>query len=450
MKKIRRGWVRILVIFSAIALLGGGAYFVYQRLSGGDKSTVYVQSVASITGTGYVGLLAQYNGIVEAKDVVEINPSGSMPVKECYVVAGSHVNAGDPLFCYDVEDLKLQYAQIQIDITGVQNNLRTYRDRLDTLKKQLSKLKETDSERYQIELEIQTIELDIKKAEYDLSDKQRRASEMQKLIDASEVNSPVTGTVRSVRDDSGTYDPFGYGSGGSSAYITIIAGTAYCVKGTVNEQTIHTLYVGMPVLIRSRVDDTVYHGTIYRINTDAPENDQSGYYYDGGERASKYAFYVEPDTVEGLLMGQHVLIDLNTDTSTVNGLMLPASFLFEEGGNYYAWAADENGRIEKRSVIVDAYFEETESFKIVKGLTLRDRIAFPDETIRAGMLADETVYNDPAENGGGPAFQDGGEPALQGGMEGGWEDSDDGLIIDWNDMDEDWNPDDSAGDGFGG
>lgn len=407
MKQKRSGWMRIITLLLVLSLLGSGAYYLYQRDFSGSGESAYVQSVSAITGGGSVGLYAQYNGIVEAKDVVEVNPTGSMPIKECYVSAGSKVAEGDPLFCYDVDDLELQYAQIEIDISGVENNLRTYRDQLSALNTKLSKAK-TD-ERYAIELDIQTVELDIRKAEFDLEDKHRRADEMQAVIDASEVLSPVTGTVRSVRDSSGAYDPFGYGSGdGSSAYITIIAGTAFCVKGSVNEQTIYTLYVGMPVLIRSRVNDRVCRGTIYRIDTDSPDNGQNGMvYYDGGERASKYAFYVEPESIEGLMIGQHVLIDLNTDTDTSSAMMLPAAFLFEENGSFYAWAADADGRIEKRAVTVGAYDEETECYEVLDGLAMRDRIAFPDETIHVGMRATETAFSDPADNGGMTVLPDG-------------------------------------------
>ncbi|MBQ6234590.1 MAG: hypothetical protein IJK54_01610 [Clostridia bacterium] len=426
MKQRRSGWTRIITLLLVLALLGGGAYYLYQRDFGGSKETAYVQSVSAIIGSGSVGLYAQYNGIVEAKDVIEVNPNGSMPIKECYVSAGSKIREGEPLFCYDVDDLELQYAQIEIDISGVENNLRTYREQLSALNTKLKKAKE--DERYAIELDIQTVELDIRKAEFDLEDKHRRADEMQAVIDASEVLSPVTGTVRSVRDSSGSSDPFGYGYGdSSSAYITIIAGTAFCVKGSVNEQTIYTLYVGMPVLIRSRVNDRVLHGTIYRIDTESPESSQSAMYYygGGGESASKYAFYVEPESIEGLMIGQHVVIDLNTDTDTSTALMLPAAFLFEENGSYYAWAADADGRIEKRAVTVGAYDEETECWEILEGLARRDRIAFPDETIHVGMLATETAFADSGDNGGMTAIPDGG-------MTGTWDTANDGEPGAWD------------------
>ena len=397
MKKKRKGRITVVVIVLVLLLLGGGAYWFYRHSFGGEESAAYVQSVAAVTGMGGVGMKAQYNGVVEAKNVIEVNPSANMTVKECYVSAGSKVNEGDPLFCYDVDDLKLSHTQILIDITGAENGLRTNRDQLESLEKRLKKAKEKD--RYAIELEIQTVELEIRKAEFDLRDKRQKADEMQKLIDASKVFSPVSGTVRSVRDNSGSDDPFGFGGDDSNAYITIIAGSDFCVKGTVNEQTVHTLYVGMPVLLRSRVNDDVFRGTIYRVDTDAVAKDQSGIYYDGGmgERASKYAFYVEPESIEGLMIGQHVIIDLNAEQTQSTALMLPAAFLIEENGNYYVWAANANDRIEKRRVEIGAFDEMTESYEILSGLTAKDRIAFPDETVHAGMRATETAFTDPNE-----------------------------------------------------
>ncbi len=418
MKKKRKGRITVVVIVLVLLLLGGGAYWFYRHSFGGEESAAYVQSVAAVTGMGGVGMKAQYNGVVEAKNVIEVNPSANMTVKECYVSAGSKVNEGDPLFCYDVDDLKLSHTQILIDITGAENGLRTNRDQLESLEKRLKKAKEKD--RYAIELEIQTVELEIRKAEFDLRDKRQKADEMQKLIDASKVFSPVSGTIRSVRDNSGSDDPFGFGGDDSNAYITIIAGSDFCVKGTVNEQTVHTLYVGMPVLLRSRVNDDVFRGTIYRVDTDAVAKDQSGVYYDGGmgERASKYAFYVEPESIEGLMIGQHVIIDLNAEQTQSTALMLPAAFLIEENGNYYVWAANANDRIEKRRVEVGAFDEMTESYEILSGLTAKDRIAFPDETVHAGMRATETAFTDPNEQ---PMPEDGDSFLPDNGMSGSFE-----------------------------
>ena len=137
MKKKRKGWIWLIVIVLLLTA-GGGIYYHFFRGSlEGDVGTAYVQSVADITGMGNVGSSALYRGIVEAKDVIEINPENDMRILKCYVETGSKVTEGDPLFAYDVEDLKLQHAQLLIDITGLENGLRTNREQLETLNKKL-------------------------------------------------------------------------------------------------------------------------------------------------------------------------------------------------------------------------------------------------------------------------------------------------------------------------
>ena len=394
MKKKRKAWIWIVVLVLILGLGGGAVYYFYFRTAG-DAGTAYVQSVAAILGLGGVGQNAVYSGIVEAKEVIGIDPQSDMRIAECYVESGSKVKTGDPLFRYDVDDLTLQHAQLLLDITGLENELRTEREELESLNKRLERAKE--NAQYEIKLNIQTIDLEIRKKEYDLKDKQEQAESLQELIDASVIFSPVDGIVRSVKDASGESNPFGYGESGDTSYITIVAGTDYCVKGTVSEQTVYTLYEGMPVLVRSRVDDSVYPGTIYKINTDSAQSDQSRVYYDGGmgDQASKYAFYVELESIEGLLVGQHVLIDLNTAETDENAMLLPAAYLMQENGRFYVWAANAENRIEKREVQVGAFDEASESYPIEGGLKPKDRIAFPDDTVHAGMLASETMYTDP-------------------------------------------------------
>ena len=107
------------------------------------------------------------------------------------------------------------------------------------------------------------------------------------------------------------------------------------------------------------------------------------------------------------MIGQHVIIDLNAEQTQSTALMLPAAFLIEENGNYYVWAANANDRIEKRRVEIGAFDEMTESYEILSGLTAKDRIAFPDETVHAGMRATETAFTDPNEQSmpeGGDSF----------------------------------------------
>jgi HlyD family secretion protein len=305
------------------------------------------------------------------------------------------VEQGAPLFSYDVASMEIAYEQLQLDIQGLENGIRTSNEKVESLKKYLLRIAEF--KKYEVQLQIQTEELEIRKKEYDLAGKRKQAEDMEKALKNTVVYAPVTGKVRSVKssDSSGDQD-MGYGEGTqSTAYITIVAGNDYCVKGTVSEQTIHTLQEGMPVRITSRVDDTVWSGRIYKVNTEeAKQGGARYYYYDGGgEQASKYEFFVELDSSDGLLMGQHVYIEPGAgDEAVPEGLLLPAYYVVETEGAPFVYAADGDNRIEKRPVTLGARDEENGTVAILEGLTYFDRIAFPDETVQVGMAVSETAY----------------------------------------------------------
>ena len=387
---------KILLTLLILGGLGYGGWYAYNRFFAEvpKEGTVYVQSVAAITGVGPAGRRSRYSGVVEAKDVIQVDPDHDLTVKECYVSAGDRIRKGAPLFCYDVDSMSIAYEQLQLDIQGLENGIRTGGEKVESLKKQLQKAK--PNKKYDIQMDIQTEELEIRKKGYDLSGKRKQAEDMEKALENSVVYSPVTGTVRSVKSSEGSDQEYGYGGGSQeSAYITIVAGNDYCVKGTVSEQTIHTLQEGMDVRILSRVDDTVWQGSIYKINTEEPKQDTSRYYYapSEGERASQYEFYVELDSNEGLLMGQHVYIELGGEAPEGDGeLLLPLYYVVEDEGDPFVYAADAQGRIEKRIVVLGERDEENGTVAILEGLSFLDRIAFPDESVQVGMTASETIY----------------------------------------------------------
>jgi HlyD family secretion protein len=152
----------------------------------------------------------------------------------------------------------------------------------------------------------------------------------------------------------------------------------------------------MDVRILSRVDDTVWEGSIYKINTEeTKQNNNRYYYYDAGsgEQASKYDFFVELGTNEGLLMGQHVYIEPGTkEDEADDALLLPFYYVVETEAEPFVYAANDENRIEKRPVVLGDRDDETGTVAILEGLGYLDRIAFPDESVQVGMLASETSY----------------------------------------------------------
>ena len=391
-------FLKVLLTLAILAGLGYGGWYAYNTYLAQtpQEGAVYVQSVSVITGVGPAGQRNRYSGVVEAKNVVKLDPDKDLTVKECFVAAGDKVVKGQRLFSYDVESMQIAFEQLQLDILGLENGIQTGEAKVESLKKKLATVKEF--KKYEIQMDIQTEELEVRKKKYELSGKTKQAEDMEEALKNTVVYSPVTGTVRSVKTgDSSGQDYYSYGgSTEDTAYITIVAGNDYCVKGTVSEQTIHTLQEGMDVRILSRVDDSIWPGRIYKINTEETKQNGSRYYYydsGSGEQASKYDFFVELDNNEGLLMGQHVYIELSSGADQESdALLLPLYYVVENEGQPFVYAADGENRIEKRTVTLGDQDEENGTVAILDGLSYLDRIAFPDETVQVGMLASETAY----------------------------------------------------------
>ena len=92
-------------------------------------------------------------------------------------------------------------------------------------------------------------------------------------------------------------------------------------------------------------------------------------------------------------MGQHVYIEPGAEgDEDSDELRLPAYYLLREEGKAFVYAADGDGRIEKRPVLLGKEDEETGTVVILEGLSYLDRIAFPDETVQVGMAVSETSY----------------------------------------------------------
>ena len=390
-------FLKIVLTLAILGALGYGGWWAYNRYfaEAPKEGTVYVQSVSAITGVGPAGRGSRYSGVVEAKNVIEIDPDKDLTVKECFVSAGDKVTEGAPLFSYDVASMEITHQQLILDIQGLENDIRTGNEKLEKLKNKLARARE--NQKLDIQTDVNAQELELRKKAYELANKQKDFEAIERFLENTVVCSPVTGKVRSVKspEGSGTQE-MGYGDGSqSNAYITIVAGNDYCVKGTVSEQTIHTLQEGMAVRITSRVDDGVWQGRIYKINTEEAKQSAGRYYYydGGGEQASKYEFFVELDSSEGLLMGQHVYIEPGAaDEPAGEGLLLPFYYVVDTDGAPFVYAADSENRIEKRPVTLGERDEERGTVTILEGLSFLDRIAFPDETVQVGMAASETAY----------------------------------------------------------
>lgn len=126
---------------------------------------------------------------------------------------------------------------------------------------------------------------------------------------------------------------------------------------------------------------------------------------DSQTSSSTYPFYVELGSSDGLMLGQHVYIEMDEgQEDKKEGLWLSEYYIVDAQTNSpYVWAADKDNRLEKRSVILGQYDEELGEYEIADGLTKKDLIAYPSGLLREGMKtttnSEAAIDMNPVEDG---------------------------------------------------
>ncbi|MDY3250717.1 MAG: efflux RND transporter periplasmic adaptor subunit [Candidatus Choladocola sp.] len=396
---------KALIAVVILGILGAGGYGVYhhffentddtaERVSSTSENAVYVDTVSMITGYGSgTGLIDRYGGEIEPQATLEVKLESDRKVKECYVKEGDEVEEGQKLFAYDTQDDEDKLAQAEIEIERSEGEIEVAEEEIKQYEKE--KAKAGADEQLTYTTSILTAQNSIKKSEYEIKTKELEISQLKESIADSVVTAEMAGVVQKISDQNKS-DSYSYSSGSDSAYITILAAGDYRVKGTVNEQNKDLIYEGMPMIVYSRVDSSqTWKGMISEIKTDSPEeNSDSTNYYSMGSSAdsSSYAFYVELENSEGLILGQHVYMEEDRgQDEQKSGIWLEEYYIVREGDQAYVWMADKSNLIEKHEVTLGEYDPDLMEYEITSGLEADDYIALPTDTIAEGM---PVVYND--------------------------------------------------------
>ena len=401
----------------ALAMLLGVAAGCGQ--SDGEAS---VQSVSMICGLGSAGLTDRFAGVVSALGETNIKKDDTMTVGEIKVKVGDQVKVGDVLFTYDMSELQLSLEKAQLDLESLKSQVASKEEEKSQTEDMLDETTD-DAARRQLLLDIRQANVDILELNRSVSEKAREIEKLQNNMKNSSVKAEVAGEVKSVNASGGTDS-----KGNALPLISIVQTGGFRVKGYVNESNAAVLSEGISVIIRSRVSDQTWQGTITNIdwNNPAQGNSNSYAYYDSSTsdtgNSSKYPFYVELSSSDGLLMGQHVYIepDLGQDDKQSSGIALPASYINDADGSPWVWAQSSSGKLEKRSLTLGDYNAELDTYLVTDGLTAADYIAFPDDTLKAGMTCvtyDESTFDPGDSSTGGDGVIDGGLD--EGGMVGG-------------------------------
>lgn len=359
--------------------------------SNGEAS---VQSVSMICGLGTAGLTDRFAGVVSAMGETNIKKDDSLTIGEIKVKAGDAVKVGDVLFTYDMSQLEISLEEAQLALEDLKATLADKEEEKKQAEAALNEIAD-DIERNKTLGQIRQLNLDIRTTNRSIADKGRDIEKIQKNMKNSSVKAEVEGEVKSVNPNGGNDD-----RGNALPLISIVQTGGFRVKGYVNESNASVLSAGAKVVIRARTGNQTWGGTIASIDWNNPAKSSGSNNYDGGSSdtgtSSKYPFYVELDSSDRLLLGQHVYIEPDLGQSdSPTGIQLPAGFINDADASPWVWAQGSNGKLEKRSVTLGEYNGELDTYAVTDGLTASDYIAYPDDTLKAGMSCvtyDESTF----------------------------------------------------------
>lgn len=359
---------------------------------GADNTAVYVQSVRELSGMGGIAPGDRFAGIVVSENVAEVQKDGEKTIAELLVKEGDDVQEGDPLFSYDTEELQLTLDKQKLEQEQLEASIEGYEDQIKQLEKERNWVSGSDKLQYTIQ--IQSTQVDLKEAQLNLKTKEAEVARSKDILENATVVSPVTGRVQAVNEN-GTDN---YGN--PLPYISIQQSGSYRVKGTLGELQRGGITEGSQMKIVSRTDaNQFWMGTVSLVDYENPTQENNNNYYvmstDEMTTSSKYPFYVELENTDGLILGQHVYLEVAAQEGEASGIPVSMAFIsYEEDGTAYVWA-ESRSRLEKRTVTLGTVNDMMGTVEILEGLTEEDYIAFPDpELCREGV---STTHSAPVE-----------------------------------------------------
>ena len=337
---------------------------------------VYVQSVETLAGLGGIAPGDKFLGLVVSENVTQIKRDKEKTIQELLVVEGQDVKEGQPLFSYDTEQLQLTLDKQKLELEQLTTSIENYQKQIAQLEKERETLGASGKLQYTIQ--IQTTQVDLKEAELNLKTKENEVKKSEELLANSTVVSTVAGRVQAIHE-TGTDN-----EGNELPYITIQQVGSYRVKGVLNELQRGSLREGDRVTLSPRTaPETTWGGTVTLVDYENPTQGGNNDQYFGSNpdemtASSRYPFYVQLDTTEGLILGQHMYLELEQEEGEAPGLQISGSFFcWNEDGSPYVWA-ENRGKLEKRSVTLGQYNDMRDTYEVVDGLTKDDFLAFPD------------------------------------------------------------------------
>lgn len=372
----KKVWISAVIVVAAIAATGIG--FWKLSVEKEEKKEVFVSNVAEMQEITGNGAWNRYIGVVETKSAWEMAFQPDKEVEEWYVEVGQEITEGTPLFHYDISKTNGSLSQAQLDLDTVVNEKQNLNQQLATLEKAK---KEADKEaQVSYDIEILNVQANLKAKDIEEANKVSEIESLKNTIDSSTITSPITGTVQSInntgekRGNNGEVEPL----------ISIVGTGDVRIKGMINELNVSDLGKEEAVIIRSRADENViWRGKITEIDTQTPQKSMGMNDYSS---STQYPFYVELEQNDGLMIGQHVLIERDYgQEEKKEGIWLDEFMMVFLDDVAYVWTDNGNGILGKKQVVLGEYDGDQRRYEIQSGLSQSDWIAFPEEDLEEGM-----------------------------------------------------------------
>lgn len=365
----------------AAALVLAGCLLLGLSSCSVKENHVFVQKVSALSQLGGIAPADRFSGIVVSESVTEIQRDKDKVVAALYIREGDDVTEGQQLFTYDTDQLQLTLEKQKLELEQLASSIENYGTQITQLEKDRDRAYSA-ADKLKYTLQIQTNQIDLKEAELNLKTKQSEVLKSEHLLANALVKSPVTGRVTSISEE----DTDEYGK--PKAYITIQQTGSYRVKGQINEMQRGAVMEGSRMRMESRLNPEEYWmGTVTLVDYENPVQGNSNSYYansdsDEMSASSRYPFYVELDSSDGLILGQHLYLSVASETVSLEGVTLGSAFVcYDEEGNCFVWAENGQGKLEKRAIELGNYDMMSDAYEILSGLEEDDFVAFPDEAV---------------------------------------------------------------------
>ena len=365
------------------------------------------QSQVNVEQAGILTIAAasadKFAGVVVSENAVEITRDTTKEIEKLHVAVGDTVRVNEKLFEYDTDTLSLTIDKQQLEMDKLDQQIKDLKTQVANLEKQIKNEKDK-AVKATLELSLRTVNADLSQANYDKATLQAEINYNKNMLANAVVRSPIKGTIRTINES-------------GSPYITIQQAGAYQIKGILNELSLNAgIMEGANVTIHSRIDQDLYWTGVVSLvdynSTSSSEYDSMFGNSDYLSTSTNYPFYITLSSTDGLLLGQHVYIQLAAAPVTDGALHIPEGYIMDITTDESTlvttgtvWGVDmEKLTLTKVTVTLGDYDHTYGTYVILDGITAESYLANPaDPACKEGasvQLRSEPEYmgqTDPAQ-----------------------------------------------------